>query len=109
MADNNARVISGAEGSYVPISPNRNQILALGLIIGFTIPAIIFLLILFLDTRIHNRKDLENSIDIPFLGDIPIDKGLASKKTRKQKDEFVISDKIDDMRYDAFRILSTNM
>ena len=52
---------------------------------------------------------MENAIDIPFLGDIPIDKELASKKKRKQKDEFVISDNRDDMISEAFRILRTNM
>lgn len=35
MADNNARVIDGAEGSTQPISPNRNRILLLGLIVDW--------------------------------------------------------------------------
>lgn len=108
MADNNARVIDSAEGSYWPISPNRNRILALGIIIGLAIPGIIFLLILFFDTRIHSRKDLEGAINVPFLGEIPIDKELMSKKN-KHKTEVVVSDSRDDMISEAFRILRTNM
>ena len=34
MADNNARVIDGAEGGDAPISPNRNRILLLGVLVG---------------------------------------------------------------------------
>ena len=57
MADNNARVIDGAEGSNSPISPNRNRILLLGLLVGLAIPSLACLGILFLDTRVHSRKD----------------------------------------------------
>ena len=34
MADNNARVIDSAESTSFPISPNRNRILLLGVLIG---------------------------------------------------------------------------
>ena len=51
---------------------------------------------------------MENAIDIPFLGDIPIDKELLAKK-KKQQDELVVSDNRDDMISEAFRILRTNM
>ena len=38
MADNNARVIDSAEGSNAPISPRRNRILLLGVLIGIALP-----------------------------------------------------------------------
>ena len=47
MADNNARVIDSAEGSNAPISPRRNRILLLGVLIGIALPAVACLMILF--------------------------------------------------------------
>ena len=58
MVDNNARVIDSAESKDGPIFPQRNRILMLGVLIGLAVPTIICLLILFLDTRIHSRKDI---------------------------------------------------
>ena len=73
MADNNARVIDSAEGTKAPISPNRNRILLLGILVGLAIPGVTFLLIMFLDTRVHSRKDIEGAVSLPYLGEIPYD------------------------------------
>ena len=71
MADNNARVIDEAYGPVSPIAPNRNKILFLGLLLGLAIPCVIFLMIMFLDTRVHSRKDLQGKLTLPFLGTVP--------------------------------------
>ena len=68
MADNNARVIDSADGSDVPISPKRNRILLLGILIGLALPGCACLMVLFMDTRIHTRKDVEKAVSVPFLG-----------------------------------------
>ena len=73
MADNNARVIDGAEGSNAPISPNRNRILLLGLLVGIALPGAVCLAILFMDTRVHGRKDIEGVTSVPYLGEIPLE------------------------------------
>ena len=107
MADNNARVIDDAEGSNVPISPNRNRILLLGILIGLAVPGAIFLMILFMDTRIHSRKDLMGVLSVPYLGEIPFDKD-SYKRHKKQKTKSVLA-KPDSIVSEAFRILRTNM
>ena len=99
MADNNARVIDGAEGSNAPISPNRNRILLLGILVGVAIPGLACLAILFMDTRVHSRKDFEGVVNVPFLGEIPQDK--AEGKRGGMKANSTVSE--------AFRILRTNM
>ena len=107
MADNNAKVIDGAEGSSYPISPDRNRILLLGLLMGVAIPGITFLAILFMDTRVHSRKDFEGVVNIPYLGEIPLDKDknkYANNKNTQSKNE---AD--DSITAEAFRILRTNM
>lgn len=106
MADNNARVIDGAEGSNAPISPNRNRILLLGLLVGIALPGAVCLAILFMDTRVHGRKDIEGVISVPYLGEIPLDKE-AMKDHRKKV--MVVKEQGDDIVSEAFRILRTNM
>ena len=107
MADNNARVIDEADGSWAPISPNRNKILLLGILVGIAIPGVVFLMILFLDTRVHTRKDIEDVVDIPFLGEIPLDKKI--QKQEKDGGIPAAEVKIGDATSEAFRILRTNI
>lgn len=106
MADNNARVIDGAEGGNAPISPNRNRILLLGLLVGIALPGTVCLAILFMDTRVHGRKDIEDATSVPYLGEIPLDKE-AMKDHRKNV--MVVKEQGDDIVSEAFRILRTNM
>ena len=106
MADNNARVIDGAEGSNAPISPNRNRILLLGLLVGIALPGVVCLAILFMDIRVHGRKDIEGVTSVPYLGEIPLDKE-AMKDHRKKV--MAVKEQGDDIVSEAFRILRTNM
>ena len=77
MADNNARTIDSVDGPVGPISPVRNRILLLGVLVGLAVPGVVFLMMLFMDTRVRSRKDLKGAVSIPFLGEIPQDKGAA--------------------------------
>ena len=106
MADNNARVIDGAEGSNAPISPNRNRILLLGLLVGSALPGAVCLAILFMDTRVHGRKDIEGVTSVPYLGEIPLDKEAMKDHRRKV---MAVKEQGDDIVSEAFRILRTNM
>ncbi len=108
MADNNARVIDGAEGSNSPISPNRNRILLLGILVGLALPGLACLAVLFLDTRVHSRKDFEGVLSVPFLGEIPQNKE-AGKRTDTKQASTTIAGKRDSVVAEAFRILRTNM
>ncbi len=105
MADNNARVIDSADGGSAPIAPSRNRILLLGILVGVAVPGVAFLMILFLDTRVHSRKDLQGVVSVPFLGEIPQDKG----KRKGGKDRLIVKEGGDDIVSEAFRILRTNM
>ena len=108
MADNNARVIDGAEGSNAPISPNRNRILLLGILVGVAIPGLACLAVLFMDTRVHSRKDFEGVLSVPFLGEIPQDKE-AGRRNDTKKTAVTIAENTDSVVAEAFRILRTNM
>ena len=107
MADNNARVIDGAEGPSAPISPQRNRILVLGVLIGLALPAVAFLAIMFMDTRVRGRRDIEKKLNVPFLGEIPLDKDVAR---RRADDPVVVTgDDTGSIVSEAFRVLRTNM
>ena len=82
MADNNARIIDSVDGSGSPIAPNRNRILLLGFLVGMAIPGIYFLLALFMDTRVHSRKDFHDAVSVPFLGEVPLDRKLQRLTTK---------------------------
>ena len=105
MADNNARVIDSADGSGAPIAPQRNRIILLGLLVGIALPGVGCLLVLFMDTRVHGRKDVEKVISVPFLGEIPMDK----ETDRSQHGYQLIKPDDDSVVSEAFRILRTNM
>lgn len=105
MADNNARVIDSAEATKYPISPNRNKILALGILLGLALPTVSFLVIMFMDTRIHSRKDILGAVSVPFLGEIPLDKNYKSSR----KGAANVYGYGDNVVTEAFRILRTNM
>lgn len=107
MADNNARIIDSVDGPGGPISPNRNRIILLGVLIGAAIPTVVFLMILFMDTRVHSRKDLKGAVSMPFLGEIPQDKELAKQKNPQQAEQ--ISEDGKEMLSESFRILRTNL
>ena len=107
MADNNARTIDSVDGPVMPISPVRNSIILLGVLIGIAIPGVVFLMILFMDTRVHSRKDFKGAVSIPFLGEIPQDKEAA--KRGHDGIEIATDAEENGMLSESFRILRTNM
>ena len=108
MVDNNARVIDSADGSDAPISPRRDYILLLGVLVGLVVPGVACLFVLFFDTRVRSRKDMEGWVSIPFLGEIPLDKVQAKRKAG-EKQQPLVGKRDDDVVSEAFRILRTNM
>ncbi len=104
MTDDNLRIIDPPSGSDSPIYPSRFKKIMMGIGIGVTVPAIILLFLLMLDTVVRTRKDIEDVITAPFLGEIPL---VSSKR----KDNLIIAVKEQgtDSTTEAFRILRTNI
>lgn len=107
MADNNARIVDSPEGGSRPIAPNRSRILLLGILVGLAIPGASFLVVLFMDTRIHSRKDVQGVVSVPFLGEVPLDR-KAMRGGRKAQPASA-EDGRDHAVAEALRILRTNM
>lgn len=111
MADNNARMIEGPEGSVTRISPNRDRIMMLGFLAGLFLPTVIILLAAFMNTRVRGRRDIKEAISVPYLGEVPFNDKLNARrpllKSRKAHEEDVASMK--SLMNDAFRMVLTNI
>ena len=104
ITESNARIIDAAGGSSNPIAPKGMMILLAAGVIGVLIPAGILFIMNLLDTKVQNRKELENVLTIPILGDIP---RMVAKNA--DKDEVVVRANGRDSVSEAFRIIRTNM
>ena len=104
--ESNARVINPAMGSETPVAPNEKSMITKGILTGLAVPAVILLFFLFFDTRIRDRKDLENVTSVPFIGEIPKD---TSKRTAENEHAILVRSQGRDLISEAFRIVRTNM
>jgi tyrosine-protein kinase Etk/Wzc len=67
----NARVVDTAKGMKVPVTPKKNTVYLVALLLGILIPFGIVYLIDLLDTKIKSRLDLDGKTLVPFIGDVP--------------------------------------
>ena len=104
VAESNARIIDLAYGNTLPVSPRPMLILAIALIVGLAIPFGLLYLIGMLDTTIRGRKDVEDNISAPFLGDIPYSEGGAGGDSG-----IVVRETGRDALSEAFRMLRSSM
>lgn len=95
-----AKIIDKAYGSNIPVAPKRNIIYLAALFLGTLIPFGVIYIMSLLDNKVHNRKDVENMVKAPVLGDIP---------NTKAENKIVISGNDRSSVSEAFRLLRTNM
>ncbi|NCT11061.1 MAG: chain length determinant protein, partial [Flavobacteriia bacterium] len=67
----NAKIIDRAYSNGNPVSPNKKTTYLIGFFLGFIIPFAFIYIKNLLDTKIHSRKQMEQLLTVPFLGDIP--------------------------------------
>lgn len=103
ITESNSRTIDSAYGSPRPVSPNTVLIAGIVFLFGLGIPFLIIYLIQILDTTIRGRKDIEDNLAVPFLGDIPQYSG------EKQRGSFVVRENGRDPVSEAFRMIRSNM
>lgn len=108
--ETDARVLDPAGGGDTAISPNGRNMIMAGVVKGIALPTVVLLMLMFFDTRIRNRKDIEDAVSVPFLGEIPKD----SSKTKGSDDKkpaqgIAVRAQGRDIVSEAFRIIRTNM
>jgi len=116
----NSRIITPPYGSDYPTSPSKSKILLVALILGLAIPFGWIYVEQMLNTKIRGRKDLEDRVSMPFLGEIPQyfadgDKKRIleinhKKKLYNTKNRIVVnSSRSMDYINEAFRVMRTNV
>src|SRR5690606_19713748 len=67
----NIKVVDYAYGYGVPISPKRAYVLLAGFALGLCIPIGLLYLRFMLDNKLRSKKDLEELVGAPILGQVP--------------------------------------
>ena len=101
-AESNARVIDQAYGSNKPISPNSTIIALIAILMGLALPMALLYIRETMNTAVRSRRDLDEVLTIPFLGDIPEYKGDTSSG-------IVISENGRDALSESFRMIRANL
>lgn len=105
ITESNARIIDPAMGSNIPIAPRTQFILLVGLMFGLLIPAGVLFLLKISDTCVRWKKDLEDNLSVPFLGEIP----QRARVKGEIKQPIVVKAESKDAVSEAFRIMRTNL
>lgn len=105
ITESNARVIDPASGSKSPIAPKGMMVMMAALVVGCILPGGVLWIIVMVDTRVRERKDVEDKLSAPFLGEIPFRKLEKGEKIN----EMTVCENGRDAVSEAFRIVRTNM
>jgi capsular exopolysaccharide synthesis family protein len=103
ITESNARIIDPANGSNAPVAPQTKIVLLAAFILGLVIPSGSLWLKNTLNTTVRSRKDVEDVLSIPILGEIPL------RKKKERSHEVVVRENGRDPVSEAFRIIRTNM
>ena len=101
-AESNARVIDTAYGSDKPISPRKMQVYFIAILAALLIPFAIIYLCEVLNTKVRSRRDIEEGLTVPFLGDVPYHGGRHDRG-------IVVHEESRDAVSEAFRMLRANL
>lgn len=96
----NTRIIMAPDGSSTPVSPNKQMIFLIALVLGLGIPFGVFFLLKMLDNTIKVKSDL-GRLAVPFLAEIPV--------SPDYKNGIIVKHGSRDMMNEAFRVLRTNV
>ena len=100
-------------GSDAPSSPISRNVIAVCLILGVLLPALVLFIRASLDNTVHTREEIQRQINVPVVGEVPL---FRSKKGKKRGDKskemcvpIVIEDGSRNIVNEAFRVLRSNL
>lgn len=92
--------------SYAKPTPDYPKYLIASLAVGLLIPYLVWWIIVLLDPKVRHRKDIEDALNVPVLGEIP---AFHKKKKALQQQVLVGSSNSDAPLNESFRILSSQL
>ncbi len=103
ITESNCRIVDSAEGSSMPVAPQKKVIVFAFLLLGLAIPAAVIYVINILNTAVATRKDIKDVVSVPFLGDIPSGGKLSPGKV------LVVEPDSRSAVSEAFRVVRDNL
>lgn len=103
VASSESRVIDSAYGSSAPVSPKKDLIFLLAFIIGCALPFAVIIILNIVNTTVRGRKDIEDNLSIPMLGEVPLYVGKATTSG------YLVKENGKDAISEAFRMLRSNL
>ena len=106
----NTRIIATPDGSMVPTSPVKRNVLLVAFVLGLLLPVVIVFIRENMNITVRGRKDLDGMIT-PFIGEIPFvgQKRRKYGKTEVKQCVVVVKEKNRDIVNEAFRVVRTNL
>lgn len=108
----NTRVVATPHGKKTPVEPVSRNIFMIAFAIGLMLPAVVLYVAESMNTRIRNRKEVEDAVTVPFLAEIP-DMGpkrhFWERKPKHTTHPVMVEDGNRNVINEAFRILRTNL
>lgn len=108
----NTRVVSTPHGSKVPVEPVTRNIFMIAFAVGLMLPTVVLYVKESMNTRIRNRKEVEDAVSVPFLAEIPEmspKRHFWEKKPKHLTHPIMVKDGSRNVINEAFRILRTNL
>lgn len=72
VTEANVNIVEPPYGNASPVYPHTARIMVAALCVGIAIPTMVFWLITFLDAKVRSRKEIEDEVSAPILGEIPM-------------------------------------
>lgn len=103
VSSSESRIIDAAYGSNSPVAPQTMTILLIALVLGCAIPFGVIIVLNMLNTSVRGRKDIEDAMSIPMLGEVPQYSG------KQQTRGFLVKENGKDAISEAFRMIRSNL
>lgn len=108
----NTRIVSTPHGKKIPVEPVSRNIFLIAFAVGLMLPAVVLYVTESMNTRVRNRKEVEEAVSVPFLAEIPEmspKRHFWEKKPKHLVHPVMVEDGNRNVINEAFRILRTNL
>jgi len=95
-----AKVVDKPRSSSRPVAPRKSMILLVAFALGISIPLAIIFLLDYFNNEIKDRKEFQNVVKAPFLGEVIVD---------KEGKNIVVNRESNTVSAEMFRTIRTNM
>ncbi len=95
-----AKIVDKPRSSSHPVAPRKSMILLVALVFGFAIPLVLIFLLNYFNHEIQDRKEFQQVVKAPFLGEIITD---------KEGSNIVVDKSANTISAEMFRTVRTNM